>query len=160
MFLVHASWVMNMSVDFPNIVKITMGCAFLSEELFIRIKHQMEIKFLKHKRKTHDVNLIIEINSTITETLTCSRSTSRRWHKVLMFPAAMTLSTWCKSVKNAVASATGKSSSFTEDNKTEHIVIFIGKKRRNVTRSTYHLYLETHGLLHLASQSNAAETKN
>jgi len=81
----------------------------------------MEIKFLKQKI---DIlltrrNLLIDIHSSLNKTLACSRSTSRRWHKVRMFPAAMTLSTWCKSVKNAVASATGKRSSFAGNYETE-----------------------------------------
>lgn len=37
---------MNMRINFPNIVKITVWSTFLSQKLPIRIKHQVKIEFL------------------------------------------------------------------------------------------------------------------
>lgn len=46
--LVHACWVMNMSINLPNIVEVPVRCSFLSKQFSIRIDHQVKIKFLTY----------------------------------------------------------------------------------------------------------------
>ena len=130
MFLIHTCWMMNMCINFPDIIKITVWSTFLSQKLPIRIKHQVKIEFLtgiqrsilssNHNGFLRKRSIRVCSNSKIiNRNFTCSRRFSRWWHKVLIFPAAMTRSMWCRSVKKAVASATGKSSSFADKPKTK-----------------------------------------
>lgn len=46
MFLIHACWVMDMCINLPDIIKVTVWGTFLCKELSVRIKHNMKIEFL------------------------------------------------------------------------------------------------------------------
>lgn len=178
MFLVHACWVMNMCIHFPHIIEVTMRSAFLSKKFSVRIKHQMKIEFLYgiqiiSSKRTIIISKLINLwyilitNILQLKNITCSRRFSRWWHRVLIFPSAITRSMWCRSVKKVVASATGNSSSFAADRTAKHaeaskqmntkpnIIVSRNHSSTNLSQS-YNLYLRRHGWLHLASQNNAA----
>ena len=51
MFLVHARRMMDMCINFPDIIEVTMWSTFLGKKLSIRIKHQMKVEFLEREKK-------------------------------------------------------------------------------------------------------------
>jgi hypothetical protein len=50
---------MNMRINFPDIIKVTVWSTFLSKKLSIRIKHQMKVEFLRQCDKHKSRSLII-----------------------------------------------------------------------------------------------------
>lgn len=48
--LVHTWRVVDMGINFPHIVEISMGCTFLGQEFTVRIQHQMKTEFLQKKQ--------------------------------------------------------------------------------------------------------------
>lgn len=62
MFLVHARRVVNVRINFSDIIEVTMWCTFLSKKFLIRIKHQMKIEFLMPYQDEHDVKVFSKKN--------------------------------------------------------------------------------------------------
>ena len=50
---------MNMCINFPDIIKITVWSTFLSQKFPIRIKHQVKIEFLNGIQKITVKQLIV-----------------------------------------------------------------------------------------------------
>ena len=58
--LVHTWRVMDVGINFPHIVEISMGCTFLGQEFTVRIQHQMKTKFLQKILQRNDIDFRVQ----------------------------------------------------------------------------------------------------